>query len=168
MIITLIGSKRFQPWFDMWKKVLRLHEHIVYVMPHFNKRSSQSDLVNEILIRKSDAIMLLNKFAYIGQNTMDELAYAIELNKIIIALESWKNGNGIDHKHFKEVQEAAKQYDVWGKMSPINTFNFMDPYNTQVLGPGGELRYEAISIIKQQEIIALGYDSDNLKHYWDK
>ena len=169
MIITLIGSKRFEPWFSIWQEVLTLHNHTIHIM------SIKSDMINENKLKWlndtisiSDAIMVLNKFAYTGEDTMDELKYAIELNKTIIALESWGNGNGIDSKHFKEVQDSAKQYDVYGIMSPIDTYKFMHPYHTDILGPAGELRNKAIQIIKEKEIIALGYDSNNLKHYWQK
>lgn len=168
MNITLIGSKRFLSWFDMWQEVLTLHGHNVHIMPTFKLEFPTQPNIENNLINYSDYVMLLNKLAYIGEDTMNELSYAITINKPIIALESWGKTNGIDYKHFKEVQDSAKRYDVWGKMSPIDTFNFIQPYHINILGPAGKLRNESINIIKQKEIIALGYDSNNLKHSWQK
>ncbi len=93
MIITLIGSKRFQPWFDMWQEVLNLTGHTTHIMISFDnimlgKNKRNAYFINDT-IKSSDAVMLINQFAYIGEQTLKELNYAIELNKTIIALDSW-------------------------------------------------------------------------------
>ena len=143
MIITLIGSRRFEPWFLLWREVLELAGH---------------EINNDI--SQCDYLMLLNKFAYIGETGMTGLYDATKLNKTIIALESWEKENGINHMHFQEAQDAAKKYNVCGKISPIDTYKFKDPYSVDILGPAGDLRNKCIKIVKEKEALILGYNNE--------
>ncbi len=70
--------------------------------------------------------------------------------------------------HFKEHYNATERYSVLGAQSPIDTFNYMDPWNVDILGPAGTLRNQIVKTIKEKEIIALGYNSDELKHSYQE
>lgn len=150
MIISLIGSRRFDEWFYIWKECLQLAGHT---------------LVDNII--NCEATFLLNKFAYIGEQTLSELNLALNLNKQIIALESWGKGNGINHLHFTEVQNSTKRYGIKNAISPIDTFQFMSPWDIEIMGNAGSLRNKINNFIKLKEFDILGHNDDTLKHSWE-
>lgn len=155
MKITLCGSARFEEWFKFWNEVLSLAGHTVYTLSVYpsDKKGEKSwydeeqkqtlDKVHLDKIRNSDAIFVINAFAYIGDSTEKEIYFAKQLGKTVYALQSWGEGNGIGSGHYKHVQEAAKHYGVWGEVSRLNTYHphMKDIYNgVEILGPAGNLR----------------------------
>lgn len=139
MIIGLFGSKRFQPWYEMWAEALTDSRHIIFGSQAYKNYDTNYSLLEEknILdklslykIQKCDIIFVLNVFAYIGDDTLEQINNAILLDKEVIFLESWAQGNGIrTHYHTRQYVDIAKKYNVFGKYSPIDTFGFRSPYN---------------------------------------
>ncbi len=141
MIITLCGSARFEPWFHIWNEVLTLSGHTVFSLACFpsqkgkktwysQEEKSQLDKAHLRKIDASDAILILNVFAYLGDSTLNEIAYARKLKKKLYALESWGKGNGIGSNHYPSVRRAATKYNVCIG-SPIDTMSptFKYPYD---------------------------------------
>lgn len=171
MIVTLIGSARFEPWFKIWNEVLSLAGHCVFSLAVYpsDKREGFSDplagkiwyteaqkmrldAVHKAKIRHSEAVVLLNVFGYIGDSTLSEIAFATSLAIPIHPLESWGRGCGIGHAHFDSVQEAAKRHGVYGIMSPIDTHtpHMEEQANfSHLLGPAGPERSALIRLIRE-------------------
>ena len=82
-IITICGSMKF--WEDMIKIYTSLsNEGNIVFLPVINGKDK--DLLNFIHRRKieiSDEIFVVNINGYIGDNTKDEISYALELGKCI-------------------------------------------------------------------------------------
>tara|TARA_Y100000114_G_C11764120_1_gene332363 strand:+ start:45858 stop:46394 length:537 start_codon:yes stop_codon:yes gene_type:complete len=133
MKITLCGSARFEDYFKFWNEQLSLCGHVVYSLSVYpsDKQSGKDwyteeqkqvlDQVHLDKIRNSDAILVLNRHAYIGESTMKEIEFARNLGKTVYALESWGKGYGIAGNHYQAIQNEAKFFDVYGKGSPIPT-----------------------------------------------
>lgn len=84
MIITLCGSSRFEPWFRLWNEALGLAGHPSFGLCAWPSRKSRRewytaeqkttlDRVHLTKIERSDAILVLNVFAYMGESTLSEL-----------------------------------------------------------------------------------------------
>jgi hypothetical protein len=97
-VITLCGSTKFKELFIAEAKRLTLEGNIVIsvgLFGHsgdkeafdFNTKEMLDDIHKE-KIRMSDAIYVINPNGYIGESTMNEIKYAILLNKEIIYLET--------------------------------------------------------------------------------
>lgn len=139
MIITLCGSARFEKLFHLWNEVLTLSGHTVFglsVYPSLKKGTKNwySDEEKELLdaahrrkIDASDAILVINHFAYVGESTLKEIKYARRTGKRLYALESW----GIGSNHTLAYQNLAKKYKTWGFASPLDTFypHFYEPWS---------------------------------------
>ena len=157
MKITLCGSARFEDWFHLWNEILTLSGHTVYGLSTYpsNKKGNKDWYTEEEKIEldkahlrkidNSDAIFVLNRYAYIGESTLKEIEYAKVNDKNLYALESWGKGQGICGIHFKSVQEDAEKYGAlasdWGaKGSPIDTFwpHFKEVW--RLLPEAGEFR----------------------------
>lgn len=163
MIITLCGSARFEKEFHAWNEVLTLSGHAVFglaVYPSLKKDNKdwythreKIELDNAHLkkIRASDAILVINKFAYIGESTLNEIEFAKNCKKKLYALESWGKGLGICSAHYKNVQEKAEELGVLGTYSPIDTFypNFKDPWS--LLPEAGEYRNSLVNKVSEEE-----------------
>lgn len=167
MIITLCGSARFESWFRVWNTALGLAGHLPFGLcgypSEFNYRKdwytaeqkAAMDRVHFAKIQSSEAILVLNVFAYIGESTMREIAQARLWNKEVHFLESWAKGNGICGMHNKRERDAAKAYGVpEGFGSPIDTSSYKDPWSTKMLGPGGPYRSAIVSIINSRVELA--------------
>jgi hypothetical protein len=96
-VITLCGSTKFKELFIAEAKRLTLEGNIVIsvgLFGHsgdkeafdFNTKEMLDDIHKE-KIRMSDTIYVINPNGYIGESTMNEIKYAILLNKEIIYLE---------------------------------------------------------------------------------
>ena len=89
MIVTLIGSTRFEPFFHVWNEVLGLAGHPVFSLSCLPSRGFQPtadekivlDQVHKQKIERSDAVLLLNVFGYIGASTMSEIKHAVAHDK---------------------------------------------------------------------------------------
>jgi len=97
-VITLCGSTKFKELFIAEAKRLTLEGNIVIsvgLFGHsgdkeafdFNTKEMLDDIHKE-KIRMSDTIYVINPNGYIGESTMNEIKYAILLNKEIIYLET--------------------------------------------------------------------------------
>jgi hypothetical protein len=100
-IITLCGSLKFEETIKIYAEKLELEDNCVLSIIYPNK--SKDDYTNdEIQILKkghykrielSDAIFVVNKNGYIGEDVRKEIAYAQERGKEIRYLET-PAGNG--------------------------------------------------------------------------
>lgn len=166
--ITLCGSARFEPWFHLWNEALGLAGHSVfglcaYPSQHDGNKDwytpAEKETLDQVHFRKietSDAIVVLNVFAYFGESTRREIAHAREHGKGVYFLESWGQGLGIGDNHYKHVQEAAKRYGVLYAGSPIDTFH---PHGRDVyhlLGPAGERRSAIVTRLKDARLRLIG------------
>ena len=143
MIITLCGSAKFEHVFHAWNEVLTLSGHTVFglaVYPSNKKKNKnwytpqEKELLDKAHLQKidaSDAVMVLNKHAYIGESTMREIEYAKKHKKKLYALESWGKGLGVSYGHEEAYQQSAKKYGALHFKSPIDTFYpfFSDPWS---------------------------------------
>lgn len=137
MIITLCGSNRFEKHFKAWNKALTLSGHCVFSISTYASDEGDitwySDQQKEVLdgvhknkIFNSHAVLILNRFSYMGPSTLSELAYAKELGKEIYVLESWGKDKGpLPGTHLKELITEKISYDIdKNYVSPIDTTNF--------------------------------------------
>jgi len=142
VIITLCGSARFEKHFHVWDEILTLSGHAVFSLGVYPSQKGSkewhTDQEKEILdkthlkkIQASEAIFVLNAFAYIGESTLKEIEFARQKEKKLFALESWGRGNGIGSTHYRSHREAAIKYGVYGQMSPISTTfpGFREPWD---------------------------------------
>lgn len=146
MIITLCGSAKFEPHFKVWNEVLTLAGHVVFTLSVYPSDKSgvktwYTDQEKEVLDRAhlmkidaSDAVLILNRFGYIGSSTLNEISYAKGVGKEVYVLESWGRGLGI------------------GCASPIDTTTRSGfRYAYDLLGPGGPYRSNLVARIKALE-----------------
>jgi hypothetical protein len=83
------------------------------------------DVVHRQKIAVSDAVLVLNRFAYIGESTMGEVDYALSLGKEARFLESWATGCGVGRNHTAEARELALAFGIPPDYtSPIDTCNY--------------------------------------------
>ncbi len=148
MIITLCGSARFEPYFKMWAEVLTSAGHTVFA----DHQKMKSDEVHRYCIAASEAIMVLNPFAYIGKSTLSELAFAQSLHKRIIVLSSWGNGYGIGSQHDERTRQAVEAFNIPATYgSPITTCDFLSPWDDLLLGEGGARRSALVNRLQYLE-----------------
>lgn len=92
MKITLCGSARFESEFRRMDRQLTLAGHVVYNLAVYPSEMGGKDWYNEVQkkaldkahiakIDNSDAIVVINTGAYIGDSTSNEINYAIETGK---------------------------------------------------------------------------------------
>lgn len=172
MIITLCGSARFEQQFKNWNEILTLAGHTVFSLSVYpsdkagekNWYTPEEKLILDQAhfkkIDASQAIFVLNKYAYIGESTLNEIEYAKISNKIIYALESWGKGNGIFDGHTKDVQQDLTNYGLTcPTFSPIDTFassttGFTCPYMSNLLGPSGSHRSRLVQLIDKDRKVS--------------
>lgn len=95
MRVTLCGSTRFKPAFDLWNKRLTLAGFLVYSVSGFghsgdsfsDEEKSRLDQVHLAKIDASHAIVVLNVDGYIGDSTRREIAHAEATGKEVYYLE---------------------------------------------------------------------------------
>ena len=98
-VITLIGSNKFKNYFEKVATNLTLNGYIVLPLTVFSNYNQipLSDSTTEMLkdmIRKkidiSDEVYVVNPSPdeYIGEDTMDEIKYALDLNKKVTFMSS--------------------------------------------------------------------------------
>lgn len=163
MIITLIGSGRFEPYFHRWACVLGLAGHMTFGLSAYKSlfrgkkdwftesEKALLDLLHFQKIEKADAIFLINPFGYIGASTLNEINYARTNSTPIYALQSWARGNGQrDSKNFTvDSRKLALQFDIVSCRSPIDTFSphMLCPYSSAILDKNGNQRQRQLKII---------------------
>jgi hypothetical protein len=138
MIATLIGSARFESHFHAWNKALSLAGYAVFGLASYpsqnegvkswydNDEKTTMDLVHLQKIQLSDAVLLLNPYAYIGESTLREIQWTKMIGKPLYALESWGHGLGLTPSHTSKSLEKARalfQGDL--PRSPIDTSHFL-------------------------------------------
>jgi len=154
MKITLCGSARFEEYFKFWNEMLSLYGHTVYTLSVYPSQKEEGkdwyneeekktlDQVHLDKISNSDAIFVINPFAYLGESTLKEIEFARRSGKEIFCLESWSEGNGISkHMHHKYVVELAKWFGVPDEFgSPIATHKFRQETSPLLLGGASTIR----------------------------
>jgi len=168
MVITLCGSSRFEPWFHMWNEALGLSGHASFGLsfyssyhklndlPYTSKEMKLFDKAHIKKIEASDAILILNVFAYIGESTKNSFILASDLGKKVYFLESWGEGHGIGSTHRNEYVMAAKRYNVYGHKSVMDTSSYHSPWgDTDLMGPASVERSRNARRIKRAETLAI-------------
>lgn len=134
MIITLCGSARFESWFHVWNKVLTLSGHTVFSLTAFPsiegervwytpEQKAELDKAHFRKIDASDAIVVLNVMAYLGESTLNEIEHARKRRVTTYFLQSWGEGCGITGNHTLEWRRMANRLlGHVGYGSPIDTF----------------------------------------------
>lgn len=153
MNIALCGSARFEDYFKFWNEMLSLYGHTVYTLSVYpSQKESGKDWYSEEEkttlgqvqldnVDNSDAIFVINPFAYLGESTLREIAFAEQTGKQIFCLESWGEGNGVGDNHYKHLQKLAEWFQVpkyFG--SPIKTSSFHHRTSPFLLGGASEVR----------------------------
>lgn len=165
MIITLCGSARFEKWFHSWNEVLSLSGHCVFGLgsyPSFHEgeknwyspeQKNVLDAVHKWKINLSEAILVLNPFAYLGESTLSEIRHATVKKKQIYYLQSWGEGCGVGANHFKHVLVEKTRFGVAKDyVSPISTVP-RDRSPWDLLPPqAGPFRSELVERLKEKGV----------------
>jgi hypothetical protein len=170
-VITLCGSTRFERLFHVWNKVLSMAGHTVFSLSAFpsvegsrswflegdnaesfgEEAKKRFDATHKRKIELSDAIVVLNRFAYIGESTLSEIEYARSLGKKVYFLESWGKDIGPGGQHLKpSYREAMHRFQISDAyQSPIRTCDDPSPY--ALLGPAFKLRTDMVKHLKTEQ-----------------
>lgn len=164
MIITLCGSARFEPWFRMWEEALGLSGHCVFSLVGFPsqhdgekewytpEQKSRLDTLHFVKISKSDAVLFLNVFAYVGESTMREFHFSQNAGKQVHFLESWGEGCGVTDGW--RTWPAKRYFGIAPDyMSPIKTSGYRDPW--YFLPDSGGYRSSIVANVKRREAAAM-------------
>ena len=168
MIITLCGSARFESLFKVWNLALTLAGHTVFTISAYPSdragvktwyTEAEKQLLDAAHLRKinaSEAIFVINRFAYIGESTMGEIEHAKARNKSIFFLESWGKCLGVGNYHQDSVRQAMVKIGLPDhSQSPIDTTTrvsgHVDPWASNLMGPSGELRSKLVNLIHSAE-----------------
>ncbi len=163
-VITLCGSARFERHFKVWNKVLTYAGHAVFTLTSFpsdegNKKDwydpedkARMDAAYQLKIARSDAVVVLNVFAYIGESALAEIEFARWHEKPVYAIESWGKGCGIGCGgcvHTDSYQRAAREAGCYGIPSPIDTHHphMLSPICSDLLPESGALRSRLVAMI---------------------
>ena len=134
MIITLCGSSRFEPLYHALNKALTISgRHTVLSLVAFPSQESTRewytdaekralDTAHLAKIAISDAIVVINRHAYLGLSTLREIDFAQHMGKKLFALESWGEGCGVGSLHNARTRMDVKLWKIpEGFGSPIDT-----------------------------------------------
>lgn len=159
-IVTLCGSARFEAWFHAWIEALGLAGRAAFgpcAWPsrhggdtdwYTAEQKAVFDAVHVAKIGASDAVLVLNPFAYVGDSTLREIRVARACGARLYALESWGLGLGIGPGHAAAVRQHARSLGVPAFFgSPIDTTApaFRSAY--ELLGPAGEARSAVVDML---------------------
>lgn len=166
MIITLCGSARFERLFKAWNRGLTMAGHTVFSLTAYPSDHGRKDWYSEeekasldgAHLRKidaSDAIFVINQYAYIGESTLREVQHAQQRGKAIYMLESWGKGLGICDMHTDACQSDVESLGLrLPTSSPIDTTTrsgFREPWSCDLLGPAGVVRGRIVEIVRGAE-----------------
>ena len=169
LVITLCGSARFERLFKAWNEALTLSGHTVFSLAVYpSDKAGQKNWYSEDQkleldrahfrkIEKSDAIFVLNRYAYIGESTLREIEHARSLGKMMFALESWGKGLGICESHTGAVRDDMEKDGLpRASSSPVDTFaasrtGFRCPWSGDLLGHAGSLRSSIVQLVHAAE-----------------
>lgn len=98
----LIGSARFEQEFHDWAKYLAFAGFPCFTLAVFPSQAGQRDwytpnqkamldFVHQRKIIMSQSVLVLNKGGYVGESTLREMLFALELRKAIFSIEPMKN-----------------------------------------------------------------------------
>jgi len=159
-IITLCGSTRFEPHFKVWNIVLSLVGHTVFTVTSFPsepsewltpERKADLDAVHKRKIDRSDYVLVINAFAYIGESTLGEIKYAESIGKGVIFTESWGKNCGLWAGDFDpKLRDLAGTFGIpKGFGSPIRSYDMADIAWQDLLGPAGSKRNGLVEMINK-------------------
>gem|GEM_PF-1889936 len=155
MVVTLCGSARFEPWFHMWNEALGLAGHMVFALSSYPSQhdgnkdwysESEKAVLDAVHLRKierSDAVVVLNVFGYLGESTRREIAFAEELRKPLYYLESWGEGVvTVSHNHAAWYVGVAARHGVpFGYRSLADTsYRKQAMWVRELFGDAGQVR----------------------------
>lgn len=151
MTITLCGSTKFEALFHELNEALTVSgRHIVFSLAVFpstkptrewytREVKARLDAAHLAKIAKSDAIVVINRFAYVGESTLREIEFAESHGVRVFCLESWGRGFGLGPAHAESARARARAAGVPdGFVSPIDTSEHGSVWD--LLGPAGVLR----------------------------
>lgn len=128
MIITLCGSLRFHDWYRQCNFILSMQGHVVLSGPYmpgdplpFEPRPNDVDVVRAVhkqKIDKSQAIVVINPFGYVGEHTAEDIRHAKAARKLVLVLEMRK----------KKGKPAHYESDFWAT-SQAHRFLGIDGFN---------------------------------------
>jgi hypothetical protein len=169
LVITLCGSARFEPHFHLWNEALGLAGHATFGLcawPSMRggerewytpEQKTTFDRVHLLKIANSDAVLVLNAFAYVGESTLREIDEARRLGKVVYTLEPWCIGEGVDEAR-RDVRRVAESFGVPpGFASPFDARHgrgedgltlCLDPQT--LLGPAGMVRSEMVRTVRER------------------
>lgn len=166
MKITLCGSARFEEYFKFWNEMLSLYGHTVYTLSVYPSQKEVGkdwyseeekkilDKVHLDKISNSDAIFVINPFAYLGESTLKEIEFAEATGKQIFCLESWGKGLGLSDMHYDHIKKLASWFNVpmyFG--SPVDVSKYDGPHSPKLLGYGAsEIRSKIFTCKKMFDI----------------
>jgi hypothetical protein len=193
MIITLCGSLKFEAYFHLWKRALSLagnlvFEPISYPSSNWSPTPSQKEKLDAVYkekIRASDAVLFINRYAYMGDSTISEFDFAmgeaearahehqaaiarhrgdpqhpviVTRQLVVCALESWGKGLGYGPSHVKPaIDHMESLLGVRSTSSPRRTTT-PDVLSPHSLMEGEENRHLWLMIREgEKEIEGAGY-----------
>jgi len=153
--ITLCGSARFEQLFHVWNEALSISGYAVFSLSVFpsNKRGIKDwydvntkkrlDHVHKLKILRSNCIVVLNRFGYIGDSTLSEIEYSRRAGRPVYFLESW--GEGMRSYSGRKL-DIPENY-----LTPIDTTTSSHPLNRciwNLLGPPGVVRTNMVKLVR--------------------
>lgn len=174
MKITLCGSARFEEYFKFWNEMLSLYGHTVYTLSVYPSQKEVGkdwyseeekrtlDRVHLDKISNSDAIFVINPFAYLGESTLKEVEFAKRHGKQIFCLESWGKGYGLSGGHYDHINKLAAYFNVpeyFG--SPVDTSCYHAPWSPKLLGYGASDIRSKIFTCEKMFLLSL-YDAADI------
>lgn len=166
LTLTLCGSARFEPLWHAMNLVLTVSGHTVFSLTTFpsvnagvrewytDEEKAALDSAHRRKIDRSDGIVVLNRHAYIGPSTANEIGHARATGKRVYVLESWGLGHGVCGLHFAATQEDARAWgiDIDRYGSPLDMSHGLPSGSLawfDLLGPAGALRSANVERIER-------------------
>lgn len=165
MIVTICGSARFCRWINAWHRALTLSGHAVFDkgMPPLEDTKQWMTPEQQATVRKvmhekiamSRAVVCINPFAYMGDDTLGFRDFAFHAGREIYTLESWGKGCGVGANHSKAWRRAKEAFSIPADfMSPIDTASdWRNPFD--LLGPSGELYSRLVRMVEAPKVDVL-------------